>query len=340
MPRQAAPWFRNQKGRQTGRWIVTIEGKQYGLPVTDPNDRVGAYRAFQELVARIQNSPELYGPNARAGRPIEALKAEWEKVMSRRVKAGTLSNYMKAVGALCEILPKGGTPAKLTPEAVEEYLGAKGWSANTRSNWIAAVLMFLRWCGIDDFDLKRPRHESRGGESIIPEELQALILKETRGDFHELCRFMWYVGCRPGEALRITVEMVHWKTATVTLDKHKTSDRLGKRVLYLPAQAVAILRAQADRYKSGPVFRSQRGKAFTLGAVVVRFWRLCEKLPKAVTAYHYRHTWATRALEQGMSPAYVAMFLGHVNTKMLHEHYAHLDWNVAILHEQLAKLRN
>jgi integrase len=73
-------------------------------------------------------------------------------------------------------------------------------------------------------------------------------------------------------------------------------------------------------------------------AIVTRFLRVSAKVGRTVTAYPYRHTWATRALAAGIPDTHVAALLGHASTAMVHKHYSHVDANARLLRELVDKL--
>lgn len=50
-----------------------------------------------------------------------------------------------------------------------------------------------------------------------------------------------------------------------------------------------------------------------------------------------RHSYATQALVNGVDAAHVAELLGHVGTKMLLQHYAHLAANVQHMRDAATK---
>jgi integrase len=52
--------------------------------------------------------------------------------------------------------------------------------------------------------------------------------------------------------------------------------------------------------------------------------RLARKHGKKYTLYHFRHSWATRALPRGVDPLTVAILLGHADPSMLAKVYQHL----------------
>lgn len=117
----------------------------------------------------------------------------------------------------------------------------------------------------------------------------------------------------------LTAEAVDWASGTATLKRHKARKKGKKRVLFLPQEALALLRRQAEWHGgSGPLFRGQGGKGLSRQAIVTRFLRVSEKVGRTVTAYQYRHTWATRALAAGIPDTHVAALLGHASTAMVH----------------------
>lgn len=332
MPRKATPWFRQRRG-STGRWYVTINGKQIPLPVTDPSDEAGAWDAFRALVSKAVKEGAAGRPE-----PVAELVKPYLDAVAHKINPRTRQTYESY---LRHFVARFGNSAsgQIDPGIVEKSATEQGWSDSNRANYLWAVQAFLRWCGRKDFALSRPAKESRGAEAVVTEADQADILREARGDFHDYCRFLWTTGARPMEAARLTAESVDWTTGTATLKQHKTKKKGKARILYLNSEALAILRRQAERHKgTGPLFRGQGGRQLSLQAVVTRFLRVSEKIGRPVSAYMYRHSWATRALAAGISDAHVAALLGHTSTRMLHAHYSHLTANARLLRETAERL--
>ena len=67
--------------------------------------------------------------------------------------------------------------------------------------------------------------------------------------------------------------------------------------------------------------------------------RLRQKFPElvGVTAYTYRHSFATDALENGVGIAQVAELLGHSSTEMVMKHYSKLSQRVQHLREMASR---
>jgi integrase len=107
-------------------------------------------------------------------------------------------------------------------------------------------------------------------------------------------------------------------------------------VVFFPPNAAAILKR---RHKSsGQVFTNSRGKPWTKNTLVGWMRKLREKSGLEGTAYAYRHSYATRALEQGVGPADLAEILG-TSVEVISRNYSHLDQSKKRLAEIAGKVR-
>ncbi len=331
MGRKAHPWFR----KDTGTWHVTIKGIKKNLFVTDENDEAGAWVAFKALVDKALDEK----PGARKEKVAALIPLYLESLPDRDDPPNekTIRGYaacLKRFGALFG----NGAPGEIDAKAVSKRALAEGWSDSHRSNYLWTVRAFMRWAGVTDFAVKLPTKESRGAETVISPAVYAKILRETSGDFHQLMRLLWEIGSRPMESGQLTAEMVDWNTGTITLRKHKTKRHGASRVLYLTTAALGILKEQSDKYGTGSLFRGVRGRPLSLHAVMTRMIRLSARIGHHVCAGHFRHTFATRALQAGTPDVQVAALLGHTSTRMIAKHYGHVAANGRLLREVAEKI--
>ncbi len=81
------------------------------------------------------------------------------------------------------------------------------------------------------------------------------------------------------------------------------------------------------------------GKPFEQVNVVDRFIKLLRRLKvKGLTAYNYRHTWATEMLKAGMDVDAVAVLMGN-SAAVIRQHYSHLLADRQGLREKLERFK-
>ena len=173
---------------------------------------------------------------------------------------------------------------------------------------------------------------------LTEEEKERILSWYPEGDpFRDLLIAFTQAGIRPGEAIKVTAADVDFE-AGVWILKGKTTRRTGKdRIIYMTPVLLELTRRLVAEHPAGPLFRNAEGNPWTLQAINCRFRRKRNRkrdpLDKDITAYVYRGTWATDALEAGVPDAAVAELMGHEGTAMLHKHYSKL-------HEKREYLRN
>lgn len=129
----------------------------------------------------------------------------------------------------------------------------------------------------------------------------------------ELIALSW--SCLGDGALRITGSRVR------SIDKGTKTDR--PRTVRLPAWLWDRLRSDPARFEGGPILRNQYGRPYMRGNKLLdKHRRLVESLGiRYRTPYAWRHTYASLALMDGASPAFIAQQLGH-SEAVLRKHYA------------------
>lgn len=333
MPRKSRPWFRWNRNHDAGRWYVTQKGKQIALPVTDPSDDAGAWAALKTLINRAVRE----GPVGPRHEPLADLVDVFLDSVKHRIQPSTLTRYKGLLDSLVEMVPDA-TAATIDAADLDRKASERGWTQNTRATFLVAVQGFVRWAGRKDFKVPMPPRESRGADAVIDADTYSRILAETRGDFRQFCRFLWATGARQQEAAGITGAMVDWASGTVRLKDHKGKGRGKARILYLSAEALAILREQADKHKEGFLFQGNRGRRMSRQSIILRFGRLSDAIGRKVFAHKFRHAYCTRALLSGVPSAIVAEMAGHTGTGMIERHYGHLGARADLLREAANKV--
>lgn len=335
MRRIGKPWYR--AGKRS--WFVTVEGIQRKLHVQDPKASEGELQAaLAALLVRLGgHPPATTGPQPTS---TTAAVAGFLADAKPRVSPPCYSNYVFHLTLFSERF--GAEPlSSLRPEPIEAWSRRPSWSQSTRHNALKTVAMLLRWAGCP-LRLRIPSKTSAGSEMVIEAAQYSKLLGYTSGDFRQLIRFLWLTGCRPSEATGTEVANVDINARCVLLSDHKTVQKTGKvRTIYLPSEAIEVCREQLAKYDRGPIFRGEiGGRAFTRGGLVCRFGHLSERSGVKVTAYCFRHSFACRALSQGIPDAHVAALMGHTTTAMIHKNYGHLSEQARLLKDAAEKIRS
>ena len=137
------------------------------------------------------------------------------------------------------------------------------------------------------------------------------------------------------------VEARHFNGRAWIFHEHKTAKKTGKPLVIRCNGCLSTLtRILAHHRPSGPLFLNSRGEPWTKNAIVLSFRRIRDAIgEKKITAYSYRHAFATDALEAGESIATVAALLGHSSPAMVAQVYGHLDKRGDHLDAALLKMR-
>jgi integrase len=328
------PWYRKSKNA----WYATHRGKSVSLGVVGKRNRKAAVEAWRRLLAEGRQPTGQMGPEPDA-LTVADVVLRFLAHAEAKYKPHTIRTYRRFLDPLSE--RHGTQPAgALTPELAHTFADRPTWGKTTRHGCLTAIATAFRHAGIT-LTLDIPPKKSRGAESVVCADTFARLEAKSKGDFRSLLRFLWFTGCRPSEAFVLTLEMVDWDNSVAVLSDHKTAHTTDRpRLIFLPGEAVAVLRDQQKRYGDGFAFRMRNGRGWTLNAAVNRLWRLNDKIGTDATLYGFRHGFATAALVNGLPDAQVAALLGHSNTAMLHRHYSHLTAQAKAMREAVGRVRN
>src|SRR5690242_20623464 len=141
------------------------------------------------------------------------------------------------------------------------------------------------------------------------EELRYLNAAHPR--LQDLVRLMRDQGCRPEELLSTPIAAVDLERGYLHIEKSKSN--AAERTLRIRRESVPIL-ARLVQSATGPwLFPSERSQAKKLSLSTCENWhvkaRSATKIPCVI--YDWRHTFATRAANAGMSLATFKDILGH-----------------------------
>lgn len=229
-------------------------------------------------------------------------------------------------------------PGGIAVRRVEAYIVSKGWSRSMYNGFVAALKACFAWAVEEGIlttnpvaKLEKPECQSRGAKVVILPEVHAKLVAAASRPLRALLELLWETGAHPSELTGLRIDDIDYAQAVARLEEHKTADGGKPRILVFTPPALEILREQSGDRETGYILRTLQANRWTKNAIATAVRSLCRKVGVKVTAYGYRHTYATRALSCGVPDATVSALLGHSGTTMLHKHYSHLTSNAKLM---------
>lgn len=245
-------------------------------------------------------------------------------------------------------------------------------STYTANHCIMLLRSLLKAAVIDDIISKNPcdgikplkRTEQKARDTIhraLTQEEQRVFFDEIAGDWYEeLFRFLIQTGVRIGEAGALKWSDIDYKrncihirrTVTKTAKGHiigkDTKSAAGMRDIPMTEDIRETLRRQREKVQAvlgiraagvdSPVFLSMNGCLVHSVNMNGALNRICRRMGlERFTVHAFRDTFATRAIEQGMTPQTLKTILGHSSLAMTMDLYAHVLPNTKA--EEMEKIR-
>jgi integrase len=233
------------------------------------------------------------------------------------------------------------------------------WGAGSQRNFLQGVGAAFNWAVVAGMipknplaGIEKPPATSRGAEALLgtnAQEIEAThqkIMTTVRAHWRPFIQALKDTGSRPGELAAATAADFDAKLGAFVFRKEMTrrSDRFAHktskhkdRVIFLPEPTLSTVKALMKQYPTGQLFRRRNGKPFEKVNFVDRFMKLRRRLRMpGLTAYSYRHTWATEMLKAGMDVDTLASLMGN-SAMVIRQHYSHLLADKQGLREKLER---
>ena len=198
--------------------------------------------------------------------------------------------------------------------------------------------------------------------ALTPQEKKAILNADFTPMQKAFIYILFYCGLRREETLALTPSDFDFKNQTVTINKAIVFDKntpvlsapkniSSNRTVPIPSEAVPVLKEYVSNCKTIQLFTMKNGAVMSLSSYV-KFWNSIilalnfalftdkqletyKSLPKQLkkeicpitdlTAHIFRHNYATMLYYSGISIKKAAALMGHTDTKMIMQVYAHLD---------------
>jgi integrase len=355
-----------------GGYYCQLAGRQHRL-ATGPDDGPGG-PTFLAAVEAYKQLLELGAVST--SKDANTLRAVLETYLVRnkdRLSPTTFNHRLYGIRPFTDIL--GDTAVRdLTHLMVEDFLAkmrtdgrehstyGKGrrvvrWGDAAVGNFYESVNAGLNWAvrtRLITFNplngLRPPPPRSRSRDCVVTPAQHAIILAAAKAEgFKRVIVALENTGCRPSELCAATAAAWDDSAGCLTYyadrtrqageHRHKTA-RKKDRAIFFTGEALDMMRQLVAQYPIGPLFRTGKGKGYTVPVIVSQFYKLRQRigLPK-LSAYSYRHTLATRWLVAGKSVDILAELLGNT-PNVIRKHYSHLLSDRAGLRSQLEAFRS
>lgn len=198
-------------------------------------------------------------------------------------------------------------------------------------------------------DVEMIRSKERKEKYVFTVDEQILFIERIRGSWaYDIIMCMIMTGMRSGEAIALRWEdvdmenrtihinsnMVYLRNRVYRLDTPKT--KTSKRTIPMINGLYKIMEnrmkedIESGKYAgSVHVFRDYKGRVIKYNLLYEFIRRISDEFEQKgltghITSHTFRHTFATRAIENGVKPQVLKTILGHSNISMTMDLYAHV----------------
>jgi integrase len=319
MARKPQVWFR----KQTGWYMTTLNGQQVKLS----REKKEAERAFHQLLF-TEPEPEETGGLRPSVRKLADLFLDQSL---RENNAGTWAVQRFYLQSFCDHIGKKRALDIKVHHATEWIAKHPEWSTSTCTTARKIIRACLNWSVDQGFVPSNPLQKLKRGDftrrdRVLTPRERKRILKWLKGDIRDFVYVLEQTGARPfSEIASVTADMVDFGAGTVTFRMHKNAKKGKRRVIYLTDKVLQLLKKLAQKYPTGPLFRTRTGRPWTAG-VALKWMRRLEdalQIPR-LSPYAWRHTMITDCLAKGISGDIVAELVGN-SPATIAKYYSHLD---------------
>lgn len=284
---------------------------------------------------------------------IEAILEAWLRSVQTTVTDEKFADFTRVCRSFRDHCGPTTKAARISRKELLSWLGkphsrGKPWSLSRRRDAGRIIQRAFRWAvdreHIPFSDLLDVRFQASVPRTVLVApnaHLRIMTHLRSRSDLRPFATFLValrHSGARPIQVREVTARNViggAW-----VFQSHKTAKKTGKPLIVRLTPCLQTLTAILTHCRPrGELFRNSAGEAWSKGAIVQAFDSLRRELAiEGVTAYSYRHTFATDALVAGLDVPTVAALMGHSDSSMVSRVYGHLDQAGKHLEDAVGKL--
>ena len=176
-------------------------------------------------------------------------------------------------------------------------------------------------------DLELPEAPEKDIEGLTVQEQEKLEAAAYDDKLGHIIFFFLYTGIRESELINLRWTEVNLKQGWIDVARSKT-DAGVRRIPLLPQMVLLLLNLkQHSHFQDDFVFHTTSGTPISHSSLHKLYLRMRKATGiKTITNHVYRHTFATRAVEQGMDIAALSKILGHTDPSFTLKRYVHPDY--------------
>jgi len=213
------------------------------------------------------------------------------------------------------------------PHSIQKYFAKKNVSKNTRATQTLILRSFAKFLQKNykiNFELTDPPKTSKVLPVFLTKEEVRKLLDAAKNNLKDftIIAFLIYTGVRVGELINIKMEDINFESKFVRIRGKGDKERF----VPLSDELINILKTyiSSKKFDETYLFESNRHKKYaplTIQLLVKKYAKKAN-IQKKITPHKLRHTFATLALESGISPITIGELLGHssLNTTMKYTH--------------------
>lgn len=211
-------------------------------------------------------------------------------------------------------------------KSIQKYFLKKEISKNTRATQTLILRSFAKFLKKElhiEFEILDPPKTSKTLPTFLTrDEVKRFleVVKKNKRDF-TIISFLIYTGVRVGELINIRIEDVNLEENYVRIKGKGDKERF---VPITEELSIILQRHLKEPHYSDYLFETKRHTKFSALTIqlMVKKYANEANIQKKITPHKLRHTFATLALESGISPITIGELLGHssLNTTMKYTH--------------------
>ena len=175
------------------------------------------------------------------------------------------------------------------------------------------------------------------------EDVQKIIDSVDSDPFGLFGYFLYFTGCRFGEALALRGEDIDHKQMKIHVTKsvyYDNGPKIGNPKTEAGNRAIPLLECLADKLpklkKNQYLFShlEDRSEPYSQKRIWTQWKKYCERLGITCTPHQLRHGYATLLFEAGLTAKDAQPLLGHASIEMTNDIYTHITQRRADLNSE------